>query len=87
MSGLSTPKFPNESVICTASFDQDIIALFNKRFRDQYPLGALVRNRMGPASCDGTELDRLDRPARYPPTLHRMSAALGPSPTATMPAH
>eukprot|EP01043_Picozoa_sp_COSAG02_P046688 COSAG02_NODE_4392_length_5413_cov_14.448814_1_plen_70_part_00 len=28
----------------------------------------------------GTELDRLDRPARYPQPRQRMSAALGPSP-------
>ena len=37
-----------------------------------------------PARCDGTELDRLDRPARYPHPPHRMSAALGPSPIASV---
>ncbi len=37
-----------------------------------------------PASCDGTELDRLDPPARYPQPRRRMSAALGPSPIASV---
>eukprot|EP01043_Picozoa_sp_COSAG02_P001814 COSAG02_NODE_39_length_48074_cov_106.508890_27_plen_81_part_00 len=34
--------------------------------------------------CDGTELDQLDRPARYPQPRQGMSAALGPSPIASV---
>ena len=55
----------------------------------RYRLGDLCELAWGApldmlTSCDGTELDRLDRPARYPPTLHRMSAALGPPPIASV---
>ena len=48
---------------------------------------ARERPQRAPARCDGTELDRLHQPTCYLQPARRISTALGPSPTATAPAH
>eukprot|EP01043_Picozoa_sp_COSAG02_P103463 COSAG02_NODE_39474_length_416_cov_7.151420_1_plen_76_part_01 len=57
------------------------LQIFSNHLRHHFQLANVALRYF--ARCDGTELDRLDQPARYPQPRQRMSAALGPSPIAS----